>query len=235
MKNLLIALFCVCTFTLVAQENNKASSLDIDLAIGSSQGAAAVSYHYNWYLGKNKKFIIGTGVRGTAYLGSNQYYVTAPAQLTSGATGPGVIFKENIPANMDSFLIAKPMVFSINGLINLGYKFNEKLSVSFNIDAIGFSFGGKKEGTYINGAQGLTESAKPTAFNVLLISDNDRGSLNSVLGARYALNDKLALKGGVHFLFTEFTTDTSVQTLPEANDRFRNKSLMFMLGVSLNL
>ena len=104
--------------------------------------------------------------------------------------------------------------------------------VRFNIDAIGFSFGKSTTGNYINGAQGSVESSQPTAFNVLLISDNDRGSLNSAFFGRYLLNKKWGIKGGVQFLFTEYTTDTEVQQFPEPNDRFRNKSLMFMLGAS---
>jgi hypothetical protein len=105
----------------------------------------------------------------------------------------------------------------------------------FNIDAIGFSFGKDVKGNYINGAQGSMESANPAAFNLLLISDNDKGSLNSELFARYLLNDKWAVKGGIQFLFTEFTTDSEVQQFPEPNDRFRNKSLMFSAGVSYKL
>jgi hypothetical protein len=75
------------------------------------------------------------------------------------------------------------------------------------------------------------EDGKPTAFNVLLISDNDHGTLNSELYAKYYFNEDWGIKIGAQFLFTEYTTDTEVQQFPEPNDRFRNKSLMLAIGV----
>jgi len=93
----------------------------------------------------------------------------------------------------------------------------------------------KKSGNYINGTQTAVENSKPTAFNVLLISDNDRGSLNSELYGKYYLNDTWGIKLGVQFLFTEYTTDTEVQQFPEPNDRFRNKSLLLAFGIVCKL
>ncbi len=205
---------------------------ETEISVGDTEGSLALSFNIDKGLGKKKKIVVGIGGRITSYLGKNQYYVTAPAELTSGSTGPGVIFKENIEANMDTFLIKNAQVNSLNLLLTLGYNFSDRLMVRFNIDAIGFSFGKSTTGNYINGAQGSVESSQPTAFNVLLISDNDRGSLNSAFFGRYLLNEKWGIKGGVQFLFTEYTTDTEVQQFPEPNDRFRNKSLMFMLGAS---
>ena len=136
---------------------------------------------------------------------------------------------------MDTFLISKSNVFSINALIDLGYRFSEKFSVGFNIDAIGFSFGKERKGNYINGSQGQISLAKPTTFNALLTSDNDLGSLNSELYAKYKINEKWSAKAGLQFLFTEYTTNSQVQQLPEPNDRFRNKALMFMIGTNIKL
>jgi hypothetical protein len=209
--------------------------IDLNVGVGSSEGTLTASFNYDIGLGKKKKVVVGFGGRLTSYLGKNQYYETAPAELTSGSTGPAVIFKENIVANMDSFLIKTAQINSLNLMITLGYTINEKLLLRFNIDAIGFSFGKSTTGNYINGSQGLMESASPTPFNLLLISDNDKGSLNSELFVRYQWNKKWGIKGGIQFHFTEYTTDSEVQQFPEPNDRFRNKSLMFMAGVSYKL
>lgn len=209
--------------------------LNATAAIGDSEGTLSVLATHDWELWKSKKFAIGVGARLTSYFGANQYYVTAPAKLTSGSTGPLVIFKENIEENMDTFLIQSPQVNSLNIVINLRYKFSEKIMVGFNIDAIGFSFGGSKRGDYINGAVGGTEDSKPTAFNILLISDNDRGSLNSELYGKYYFNERWGIKLAAQFHFTEYTTETEVQQFPEPNDRFRNKSLMFALGITRKL
>lgn len=204
-------------------------------AAARKQGAFTAAYFYNWNLGKKKKATVGLGARATAYVGRNQYYITAPAKLTSGSTGPGVLFKENIEANIDTFSIQSPQVNTVNVLINLGYHFSDKICVGFSIDAVGYSFGSRVRGTYINGRQRQEERAEVTSFNILLISDNDKGSLNSELYARYKLNDRISLKAGVQFLFTEYTTQTTVQTSPEPNDRFRRKSLLAGLGVACKL
>ena len=78
-------------------------------------------------------------------------------------------------------------------------------------------------------------SASPTPFNILLVSDNDRGSLNSEFYGKYLLNEKWAVKLGAQFLFTEYTTQTKVQQFPQANDRFRNKPLLLCVGVRYKL
>lgn len=213
----------------------RTKSIDLTLGVAESQGTFAGSYVYDWNLGKNKKFIIGVGGRITTYVGANQYYTTAPADITSGSTGPGVFFTEDIIENIDTFLIAKPRVVAINAMINLGYMVTQKISLGFNIDAIGFSVGNKTRGNYINGSQGQNVEAKPTAFNLLLVSDNDLGSLNSEFYGKYNLNEKISLKAAFQFLFTEYTTEIPVQQFPEPNDRFRNKSSMFSAGVSFNL
>jgi hypothetical protein len=235
-----ILFFYLCCFlisnALLSQSiESSQNSIDIGVAFGKSQGALSAAYNHDWFIGKKKKFVIGLGGRFSGYVAQNQYYVTAPAKLTSGSTGLGVIFKENIEANMDSFLISNPAVFAINAFVNIGYRINEKLAVGFNIDAIGFSFGGEKSGNYINGSQGQVSNARPTSFNALLTSDNDLGSLNSELYAKYKISDRWSIRGGLQFLFTEYTTTTEVQQIPEPNDRFRNKSLMFMVGTSFNL
>lgn len=208
---------------------------DLNLGVGDTEGSLAFSFNYDKGLGKNRKVVLGFGARFTSYLGKNQYYITAPAKLTSGSTGPGVLFKENIEANMDTFLVKNAQVNSLNLLLTIGYNFSDRFMVRFNIDAIGFSFGKSTTGNYINGLQGSIESSQPTSFNLLLISDNDKGSLNSEFFVRYLLNEKWGIKGGMQFLFTEYTTDTEVQQFPQPNDRFRNKSLMFMAGVSYKL
>ena len=209
--------------------------IEAGFAAARKQGTFTAGYFYGWNLGKKKKATVGLGARATAYSGRNQYYITAPAKLTSGGTGPGVLFKENINANIDTFRVQSPQVNAVNLLINLGYHFSDKVFVGFSIDAIGYSFGSRVRGTYINGQQRMEERAEVTSFNILLISDNDKGSLNSELYARYRLNDRIRLKAGVQFLFTEYTTRTNVQTSPEPNDRFRRKSLLAGLGVACRL
>lgn len=215
--------------------NARSRFIDVDLGIGKSQGNLSAAFIYEWRVGEKQKFGVGTGIRFTSYLGKNQYYATAPAKLTSGETGPQVLFIENIKANMDTFLVKTAQVNALNIPVYLSCKLSDRFLIGFNIDLIGFSFGAKVSGNYINGFQGMITDGKPTALNVLLISDNDLGTLNSALYGKYALREKIALKAGMQFLFTEYTTETKVQQFPDANDRFRKKSLLLAVGVSFDL
>ena len=99
------------------EQSSSVNSIDLGLAFGGAQGTLTGAYIHNWSLGKKQKFEIGVGGRLTTYFGANQYYSTAPAKLTSESTGPGVFFKENIPENIDTFLIARPLVIAVNAMI----------------------------------------------------------------------------------------------------------------------
>ena len=236
---LLLYLFVLTTLSVESAVGQTANAwsrfIDVDLGIGKSEGNLSAAFIYERRLGEKQKFGVGTGIRFTSYLGKNQYYATAPAKLTSGETGPQVLFIENIKENMDTFLVKTAQVNALNIPVYLSYKLSDKFLIGFNIDLIGFSFGAKARGNYINGFQGMITDGKPTAFNILLVSDNDLGTLNSGLYGKFTLWEKIALKGGMQFLFTEYTTETKVQQFPEANDRFRNKSLLFAVGVSFDL
>lgn len=205
---------------------------------GSSQVTGALAYTYNWKVGKRKKFELGLGARLTSYFGRNLYFTTAPAKLTSGKTGPAVLFSEDINEHIDSVLFPRAQINALNLSLNFGYNFSKKLSIGLSIDAIGFSFGKKQSGVYYgnNFATGVPVTARPTAFNLLLISDNDKGSLNSELFARYKWNDKWGVKLGFQFLFAEYTTNTEVQTTQngDKNDRFRKKMAGAAIGVTYN-
>ncbi len=211
---------------------------DVTAGFGSSQVTGSLSYVYKWKIGKRKRWETGFGARFTSYAGNNLYYRTAPAKLTSGKTDPTVLFTEDIEANIDSVLFPKSQVNSFNISLNFAYNFSKRFSAGLNIDAIGFSVGKKQSGIYYgnNFATGVPVNARPTSFNLLLISDNDKGSLNSELFARYKWNDSWGVKLGLQFFFAEYTTDTKVQTTPggDMNDRFRKKMLGAGIGVTYN-
>ncbi|GGD68240.1 hypothetical protein GCM10011514_35400 [Emticicia aquatilis] len=205
-----------------------------DLSIAAVGGfSPALSYNYNWGLGKRGKFKIGTGIRFTYFSKGKTDLITAPASLTSGEKGPQVLFTENILSNFDTLKVSKIGAGYINIPIHLQYSFNQKFEIGFNIDAVGLSFGSKQSGTfYASDSRSLnktTQTAKPTTFNLLLVSDNDLGSLNSELYARYWVNDKIGIRAGLSFQFVEYTTD---KILTFENDRFRTKSLLPMVAIS---
>ncbi len=212
---------------------------DVTFGVGSSQFTGSASYVRNWKLGKRKRLEAGFGARFTSYFGSDLYYRTAPAILTSGKTGPGVFFADDILPNIDSVLFPRSQVNMFNLTLNLGYNITKRISAGLNIDLIGFSFGKKQNGIYYanNFATGIPVTAKPTPVNLFLISDNDKGSLNSEFFARYKWNDSWSIKLAFQFLFAEYTTDGKVQTTPggDKNDRFRKKMSGVAVGAAYSL
>ena len=212
--------FCLLTRFALAQEATQLNYANLSGAIGSQQASLSIDYFHLWKLGKAKKIEVGFGGRFTSYVGSSQYFSSAPANLAADIT------------KSDSILIQSPQVNALNLAINLGYTISPKFGVGFSIDAVGITFGGNKSVSYINGNQGQATAASPTPLNILLVGNNDQGTLNSEFYLRYFFNNSYAIKVAYQYLFTEYTTETEVQRLPETNDRFRNKASLLSLGLT---
>jgi long-subunit fatty acid transport protein len=223
LKSFLLFFFLSIAIHSYSQNSNSVNYADFTGAIGNKQGSVSIDYFHLWKLGKSKKIEVGLGGRFTSYFGTSQYYSSAPADLAGDED------------KSDSLLLQSPQVNALNLAINIGYRISPKFGVGFNIDAVGFSFGGNKDGSYINGIQGQATNAKPTSLNILLIGNNDKGSLNSEFYVRYFFREKIAIKLAYQYIFTEYTTEIEVQQLPEANDRFRNKTSLFSLGITKQL
>jgi hypothetical protein len=200
-----------------AQKNTYA---EVGGAVGSGVGSFGAALHKNWTLGKKDKLIIGTGVRFTGFVGSDQNFITAPAKLTADEK------------NIDTLFAPKPALYALNAMINLGYRINSKIELGFNIDVLGFSFGPEGKPSYIRNGRPTATTAKPTSINLLLVGDNDKGSLNSHFYGKYNFNEKLGVTLAYQYLFNELTTTAKVQTIPEANDRFRLKSGMIYAALT---
>ena len=207
-----------------------------DLAISSNvnQHCLALSWVKFYPVTKKQRFKIGYGVRFTTQGSKKLYYVTAPAILTSKQTGPQVLFSPIYYENVDTLFVSRSQNNLVNISINLQYTIKNKIDIGFNIDGAGISFGGSTTGKYMayqspdNGSQ---QTAQPTIFNLLLVSDNDIGGLNSELYFRYWINPKWAIKCGATFLFTEYTTYNKLRL---DNDRWRNKALMGLAGITFS-
>ena len=219
MRSIFVLVFIAYAVTVTAQKKvvNYGS---LTGSLGNSEGSLAVDFFHLWKLGKAGKIEAGFGARVSAYFGSDQYYSSAPANLAGD------------DAKSDSVKFSRAQVNAFNLAINFGYRISTRLGLGLNIDAFGFSFGGQQSGIYIAGNQSQNTTAKPTSFNVLLVGNNDHGMLNSEFYARYFFSEKLAVKVAFQYLFTEYTSDAEVQQQPESNDRFRNKSGMFSLGIT---
>lgn len=181
----------------------------------NSQMAANVLYHDGWRLGKKEKFEIGIGIRISSYFGTNKTFTSAPPEI----------------AGSDSLFIQTPQVTMINLMLGLNYHVSPKWQCGFNIDLLGGSMGTKKTTTYIQNGNGTAIGALPTFLNLLLIGDNDKGSLNSEFFVRYQLKPTMALQFGLQHMFVEYTTELPIQNYPITNARFRQKTNLFSAGI----
>jgi hypothetical protein len=211
-------------------------SADLNLAFDGKNSLIALSAKQQFGLFGGKRFKVGYGVRLNHNFGGKSQFLTAPAILTTGKTGPIVFFDgTKIAKNIDTIQTTAFSVTSINIPLYLEYAVTNKLDVGFNIDLIGASFGASVSNyNSVNAttANAGAVAAKASTFNALLIGDNDLGSLNSEILARYHFNDKLALSAGLSFAFAEFTTSRKLYL---DNDRFRQKQLMPMIGVNYRI
>jgi hypothetical protein len=226
-----------------AQKKNSHSKKDafIDLAgtVGSSRGAAALSYVHNWKLGKKQKWEAGIGARFTSSFGTKQEYTTAPARLARTNTIPFlIVFAGQKTENWDTLTVQRPWANSLNITANFGYNFNSKWSAGFNIDLLGFAFGRKSPAVLTSDGITRTEpAATVSSFNALLTGDLDYGNLNSEFFLKYKLNEKWGIRGVYQFLFNEYKTTTIKQIAPDGTEvnRFRSKANNFGLAVSYQL
>ncbi len=241
MKNLIVLFFLtIITFQISAQElKNSYKTFDLALTGNSSVFTPAFSFTQMYGIGKAKRFKLGYGVRLTSFFKHNLEARTAPAKFTSGTASFGALFADDIVSNIDTLYLPKAQVNSLNVSINLQYALSKKLEVGFNIDATGYSFGADQTGELISKknkrkfADGsITSSANPAGFNLLLVSDSDLGNLNSEVYVRYWATEKIGIRAGFSFLFTEYTSDKKVILPDGQNNRWRYKSLTPMIAVS---
>lgn len=191
-----------------------------------------------WSFGeKNRKFKFGIGARYSASIADNNpRYITAPARLTSERVGPAVLFTDNNYDNVDTLAIEGTSVHAFNLMLALRYDIDKNFGLEFNIDLLGFTLGRKQEAilTYDDGKSLLT-NAYPTAGNVLLISDNDIGNLNSEFMISYKHKKHLRFKVGGVFFFNEYDISRPVTYVNNAGtvidaERYRNKTLQLAVG-----
>ncbi len=208
----------------------------VDASLGENQGALNLYSDRIWGLGKSGRFLLGAGFRLTAQRGNSLVYLTAPASITKGATGPQVLFLDEKPDQIDTINLTQSSLLAGNFSFLIGYKITPKFEAGFTIDLVGLTIGAKQKGKFessdATNLSGQEFEARPTPFNALLIAENDIGTLQSQFYLSYMINSSSALKLGVSYLFTEYT---STQKLANNNDRFRNTVLMGMIGYSYTL
>ncbi len=208
--------------TKVKKTSNMQYFLEGGFSIGSSTFNGVGSIQADRSFGKNNNFIVGTGIRFTGFNGKDVNFITAPANLAANDN------------NIDTLLTANSHIYSANLMLNLGYRIIEKLQVGISIDLTGFSFGPVSASTYIRNGTLKSAEAKPSSPNFLLIGDNSIGSLNSQFYLKYKLTKRIGAKLAYQYLYNELRSTTTVQSIPEANNRFRNKDSSIYVGAYFN-
>ncbi len=227
MKNLFLSLgitLLMCPIFAFGQDIAP-SVLAADLSLGAGSGlfSGAIGAYRTHGLFASKKLRLGYGIRLSGLRGSDLRYTSAPPELSQNE------------AKRDTLMVASALTMGLNAAIYAEYQFNSKFKVGFNIDALGLGFGSKSETEFTSSDIGSLPSkpqAKPTAFNLLLVGDNDLGHLRSEFYIGYAPNEKIWLRGGLDMTFSEYTT---IQKLTQNNDRFRHKAMAFFVAVSYNI
>ena len=221
MKNIgTLLLVAVLYFSASAQSDETYSAWEA--TVGANRGHVLATGSQINYI-NDAKFKVGLALRLTSFIAKDMQYATAPAILTSGVKGPAAMFRPNILENIDTLNAPKVTTHSVNVAVFLEYSFNENLAAGFDIDLFGVTLGGANSVNLYKPLDGTESvSAKPTRFNLLLVSDNDIGTLNSELYARYRPDaSSFYGKAGVSFYFSELKTEKNLWL---NNDRFCYKT-----------
>ena len=220
-------IFCFFGTAVFAQDDSdekasrRSSAVNISTAFGSGF-AGDLSWQQLYGLGKSQKFRIGYGTRLNVFSGSSSVeYKSAPPEF------------EDDESRQAIFTAESSLIFSLNLGVFTEFHATDKLMLGFNIDALGFSFGGEKTGTLTFNGAGQAVKASPTSSNILLVGANDIGSLNSQFQVGYRLSEKLSLRAGMSMIFLEYTTD--VKQTGEDNDRFRHSMTGGFIGLKYDL
>jgi hypothetical protein len=108
------------------------NNFEVALAASNHQFSEALScVHFHGIGKKKQKFKIGYGLRYTGYWAKNRDYVTAPAKITAGQTGPQVLFTEINLAKYDTINFQKSQHHAIFLLI-----YNTRLLQNWNLALI---------------------------------------------------------------------------------------------------
>lgn len=236
-----LMLCSLCETSLFAQESSYRNKnyFDLSASASSDQFSGALSWSHMSILTKRiPNLKVGYGLRFTSFVAANKFYVTAPAKYTSPVQGLGTIFSETIDANIDTITTPTANTNSLNITVNIEYSITKKIDVGFNIDVVGISGGSQKTFNIISSSfdpnQSPVQSGSPTRLNLLLTSDNDIGSLNSEFFVRFWFNERIALRTGMSFMFSEYrlSNELSFDNGRIVNDRYRHKAAMAMIGIT---
>ncbi len=231
MKALFIFLFSL--FSQIVFADSK-SAFDVSVSSGQLY-TAAVAYQRIYDVGLIGGLRLGWIARATHASKDNSVYETAPANIRRGKSDwlSGLTASE-VSKNIDDLKVENTQAtFAGIGYV-LEYQATQSFCFGHSLDVFGFTYGPDSEATYTpNPERGSSTPvtrtrAKPTSRNILLLGDNDIGSLNSDFYVSYRITKDYSIRAGLAYTFVEYKTE---QKFDFGNDRFRFKSSGLLVAV----
>lgn len=192
---------------------------NFDLALGGLTDfqIGSIAYQQEWELGKKRAWRLSYGARLSSYIGTDITHVSAPPDFYGDE------------ATQDSVFVTNPQMNNIVVYIGATYVIKNRVELGFNIDAIGYTFGGDKDATFTAEGVETATTVNPGSVTALLVGANDIGMLKAEFFAAYKFNNTWKARVGLVSLFTEYRTPTELQA---GNTRFRGEGRVPFLAVT---
>ena len=218
MKRTLLVILCFWGMHLVAQTaeivelKNKMLLEEVGLsgAIGSNFFAPSLFYQHSWRLGAKQRWDLTYGARVTSYFGSDIHHASAPPAYYGD------------PTLEDSVFVVSPRMSNVAIYVGATYSIKNKVPIGFNIDAIGYTFGGDLEGIYTGDGISTPVTVNPGSITALLVGPNDIGMLKAEFFVGYRINNNFTVRAGINNMYTEVRTPTELQV---GNTRYRAENM----------
>ncbi|HNF72560.1 MAG TPA: hypothetical protein PLP34_09100, partial [Chitinophagaceae bacterium] len=171
--------------------------------------------------------------------GNKTIYNTAAIDLNRESN---FIFSKKVPLNIDTLSIENHQTHTWNLMLCIVFPV-KSWEVECRFDVLGFSSGSRKQATLQYGEEGEAirkGSVIPAPRNLLLLGDNNRGTLNATLGVKHKLKHSWFGEFGLQYLRNEYQFDRPVQYKNSIGqsiftDRYRAVTLGAMIGLVYSL
>lgn len=196
---------------------------DLDLAVGGGDGSvlASLAYQHTWALGKKDQWRLSYGLRFTSFSSNKAMeFYSAPIDYYL------------IEEKTDTLTVGSPSQSNIALYLGATYRIKDKLELGFNIDALGYTFGGDAAATFKGGNQTLPTTVSPNQMTALLMGANDIGMIKAEFFVGYQLKENWMIRLGFNNNFVEYVTSTELQP---GNTRFRGDPTAGFLAIRYQL
>ena len=224
MKRILLFFACFWGMQLAAQQGDYVElrnrqlleETGLSLAVGGNFFAPSLFYQHSWRLGAKQRWDLTYGARITSYFGSDIHHASAPPAYYGD------------PSLEDSVFVVSPRMSNVAIYIGATYSIRNKVPIGFNIDAIGYTFGGDLEGVYTGDGVSTPVTVNPGSITALLVGANDIGMLKAEFFVGYRINNFFTVRAGINNMYTEVRTPTELQV---GNTRYRAENMGGLISI----